>query len=98
MSKLFFQMLARLFRIKNRTAIYDRAHKITATVLIGLAGFAFLGVCHQLYKAKTEYLPEIRRRGKERLETTLAIRQSEAELVEQQRLAEKQLETHPTIQ
>ncbi len=91
-------MLTRLFRIKNRTALYDRAHKITATFLIGLTGLAFLGVCHQLYKAKTEYLPGIRHRGKERLETTLAIRQSEAELVEQQRLAEKQIELNPTIQ
>jgi Zn-dependent oligopeptidase len=91
-------MLGRLFRIKNRTAIYDRAHKITATFLIGFSGLAFLGVCHQLYKAKTEYLPEIRRRGKERLETTLAVRQSQAELVEQQRLAEKQLETNTKIQ
>jgi len=90
-------MLARLFRIKNRTAIYDRAHRITASILIGVTGIAFLGLCHQLYKAKTEYLPELRRRGKERLETTLAIRQSEAELVEQQRLAEKQFETNKTI-
>jgi hypothetical protein len=86
-------MLARLFRIKNRTAIYDRAHRITASLLIGITGLAFLGVCHQLYKAKTQYLPDIRRRGKDRLEATLAIRQSQAELVEQQRLAEKQLET-----
>jgi hypothetical protein len=91
-------MLGRLFRIKNRTVIYDRAHRITATFLIGLTGLAFLGVCHQIYKAKTVYLPEIRRRGKERLETTLAIRQSEAELVEQQRLAEKQLETSTRLQ
>ncbi|UJR28646.1 hypothetical protein I4U23_009878 [Adineta vaga] len=82
-------MLARLFRIQNRTAIYDRAHRITASFLIGLTGVAFLAVCHQLYKAKTEYLPEIRRRGKERLETTLAIRQTEAEIAEQERLAEK---------
>jgi hypothetical protein len=89
-------MFARLFRIKNRTAIYDKAHRLTATFLIGFAGLALLGVCHQLYKAKTEYLPAIRRRGKDRLETTLAVRQSEAELVEQQRLAEKQLETNPT--
>lgn len=88
-------MLTRLFQIKNRTAVYDRAHKITATLLIGLTGVAFLAVCHQFYKAKTEYLPNIRRRGKERLETALAIRQSEAELVEQQRLAEKQLEVNP---
>jgi hypothetical protein len=86
-------MLARLFRIKNRTAIYDRAHRITASLLIGITGLAFLGVCHQLYKAKTQYLPDIRRRGKDRLEATLAIRQNQAELVEQQRLAEKQLET-----
>ena len=91
-------MLERLFRIKNRTGVYDRAHKITATFLIGLTGLAFLGVCHQLYKAKTEYLPEIRRRGKDRLEATLAIRQTEAELAEQQRLAEKQLQSKPTVQ
>lgn len=90
-------MLERLFRIKNRTAIYDRAHRITATILIGLTGVAFIAVCHQLYKAKTEYLPEIRRRGKERLETTLAIRQSQAELVEQQRLAEKQVESNTKV-
>ena len=87
-------MLGRLFQIKNRTALYDRAHKITATFLIGLTGLAFLGVCHQLYKAKTEYLPDIRRRGKERLETTLTIRQNQAELIEQQRLTEKQLESN----
>ncbi|CAF1504839.1 unnamed protein product [Adineta ricciae] len=85
-------MLARLFRIQNRTAIYDRAHKITASFLIGLTGVAFLAVCHQLYKAKTEYLPEIRRRGKERLEKTLAIRQTEAEIAEQERIVAKQLE------
>lgn len=85
-------MLTRLFQIKNRTAVYDRAHKITASLLIGLTGVAFLAVCHQFYKAKTEYLPNIRRRGKERLETALAIRQTEAELAEQQRLVEKQLE------
>jgi len=91
-------MFARLFRNKNRTAIYDRIHKITATFLIGLTGLSFLGVCHQLYKAKTEYLPDIRRRGKERLETTLTIRQNQAELIEQQRLAEKQLETNTTVQ
>ncbi len=91
-------MLSRLFRIKNRTAIYDRAHKITASFLIGVTGLAFLGLCHQLYKAKTEYLPAIRERGKERLETTLTIRQNQAELVEQQRLAEKQLETNTIIQ
>lgn len=91
-------MLSRLFRIQNRTVLYDRAHKITATFLIGLTGVALLAVCHQLYKAKTEYLPEIRRRGKERLETTLAIRQNQAEIVEQQRLVEKQLETNPTTQ
>lgn len=91
-------MLARLLRIKNRTAFYDRAHKITATFLIGLTGVAFLAVCQQLYKAKTEYLPDIRRRGKERLETTLTIRQNQAEFVEQQRLAEKQLEPNTTIQ
>jgi hypothetical protein len=91
-------MLSRLFRVKNRTVIYDRAHKITATFLIGLSGLAFLGVCHQLYKAKNEYLPEIRRRGKEHLEETLAIRQSEAELAEQQRLAEKQFQSNTTIQ
>jgi hypothetical protein len=87
-------MFGRLFQVKNRTALYDRAHKITATFLIGLTGLAFLGVCHQLYKAKTEYLPDIRRRGKERLETTLTIRQNQAELIEQQRLAEKQLESN----
>jgi len=92
-----FQMLGRLFRIKNRTTFYDRAHRITASFLIGVTGIAFLGVCHQLYKAKTEYLPEIRRRGKERLETALAVRQSEAELAEQQRLAEKQFEINKTI-
>jgi hypothetical protein len=91
-------MLSRLFRIKNRTVIYDRVHKITATFLIGLSGLAFLGVCHQLYKAKNEYLPEIRRRGKEHLEETLAIRQSEAELAEQQRLAEKQFQSNTPIQ
>ena len=88
-------MLARLFRIQNRTAIYDRAHKITASFLIGLTGVAFLAVCHQLYKAKTEYLPEIRRRGKERLEKTLAIRQTEAEIAEQERIVAKQLEISP---
>ncbi|CAF2648534.1 unnamed protein product [Rotaria sp. Silwood2] len=91
-------MLGRAFRIQNRTAIYNRAHRITASLLIGLTGVAFLAVCHQLYKAKTEYLPEIRRRGKERLESALALRQSEAELVEQQRLAEKQLETNTKLQ
>lgn len=84
-------MFGRAFRIKNRIALYDRAHKITATFLIGLTCVAFAGVCHQLYKAKTEYLPEIRRRGKDRLEQALAVRQSDAELVEQQRLAEKEL-------
>ena len=88
-------MLTRLFHIKNRTALYDRAHKITASFLIGLTGVAFLAVCHQFYKAKTEYLPNIRRRGKDRLETTLAIRQSDAELVEQQRIAEKELQPIP---
>ncbi|CAF3432762.1 unnamed protein product [Rotaria sp. Silwood1] len=91
-------MLGRIFRTQNRTAIYNRAHRITASFLIGLTGVAFLAVCHQLYKAKTEYLPEIRRRGKERLETALAVRQSEAEFVEQQRLAEKQLETNTKLQ
>lgn len=88
-------MLARLFRIQNRTSLYDRAHRVTATLLIGLTGVAFLAVCHQLYKAKTEYLPAIRRRGKDRLEATLAVRQSDAELAEQQRLAEKQPEPNP---
>ncbi|CAF2494919.1 unnamed protein product [Rotaria sp. Silwood2] len=82
-------MLGRAFRIQNRTAIYNRAHRITASLLIGLTGVAFLAVCHQLYKAKTEYLPEIRRRGKERLESALALRQSEAELVEQQQSEHK---------
>jgi hypothetical protein len=86
-------MFSRVSGLKNRKVLYDRAHRITATFLIGLTGVAFLGVCHQFYKAKTEYLPEIRRRGKERLETALAVRQSDAELAEQQRLAEKQLET-----
>jgi len=92
------QMLTRLFRIKNRTVLYDRAHKITASFLIGVTAFAFLGLCHQLYKAKTEYLPDIRRRGKERLETALAVRQSEAEIAEQQRLAEKLAETQTNRQ
>ena len=91
-------MLARLFGIKNRTAVYDRAHKITATFLVSLAAVSLLGVFHQLYKAKTEYLPDIRRRGKDRLEAALAVRQTEAELVEQQRLAEKQLEAGSTPQ
>ena len=88
-------MLARLFNIKNRTVIYDRAHKITASFLIGLTGVGFVALCHQLYKAKTEYLPDIRRRGKERLEAALAVRQSEAELAEQQRLADKLIEPQP---
>ena len=88
-------MFARLFAIKNRTVLYDRAHRIAATVLISLTGVAFIGVCHQFYKAKTEYLPEIRRRGKDRLETALAVRQSEAEIAEQERLVEKQLESNP---
>lgn len=91
-------MLARLFGIKNRTALYDRAHKITATFLIGVTAVSLVAVGYQLYKAKTEYLPDIRRRGKERLEAALAVRQTEAELVEQQRLAEKQLETGSTLQ
>jgi len=91
-------MFGRLFNFKNRTAIYDRAHRITATFLIGLTGVAFIAVCHQLYKAKTEYLPAIRRRGKERLETALTVRQNQAELVEQQRLAEKQIEQSTTFQ
>ena len=91
-------MLARFFGIKNRTSIYDRAHKITASFLIGVTAVSLVAVGHQLYKTKTEYLPEIRRRGKERLETALALRQTEAELVEQQRLAEKQLETGSTLQ
>ena len=88
-------MLTRFFQIKNRTAVYDRAHKITASFLIGLTGVALAAVCYQFYKAKTEYLPNIRRRGKERLETALAIRQREAELAEQQRLVDKQLEVVP---
>ena len=87
-------MLRRFFRLQNRTVIYDRAHRITASFLIGLTCVAFLGVCHQIYKTKTEYLPNIRRRGKERLEVALATRQREAELAEQQRLANKQLETN----
>jgi hypothetical protein len=91
-------MFGRLFQLKNRTAIYDRAHKITATFLIGLTGVAFIAVCHQFYKAKTEYLPAIRRRGKDRLETALTVRQNQAELVEQQRLAEKQVEQSTTFQ
>lgn len=91
-------MLTRLFNIKNRTVIYDRAHKITASFLIGVTCFAFIGLCHQLYKAKTEYLPEIRRRGKERLEAALAVRQTEAELAEQERLAEKTPVTQPSVQ
>jgi hypothetical protein len=91
-------MFGRLFQLKNRTAIYDRAHKITATFLIGLTGVAFIAVCHQFYKAKTEYLPAIRRRGKDRLETALTVRQNQAELVEQQRLAEKQGEQSTTFQ
>lgn len=90
-------MLGRFFRNQNRTVIYDRAHRITASLLIGVSCVAFLGVCHQLYKAKTEYLPDIRRRGKERLEAALATRQEEAELAEQQRLAEKQLETNRNL-
>ncbi|CAF0733570.1 unnamed protein product [Rotaria sordida] len=73
-------MLGRLFRNQNRTVIYNRAHRITASFLIGVTCVSFLAVCHQLYKAKTEYLPDIRRRGKERLEKALALRQSEAEL------------------
>ncbi|CAF0762104.1 unnamed protein product [Rotaria sordida] len=91
-------MLGRLFRSQNRTVIYNRAHRITASFLIGVTCVSFLAVCHQLYKAKTEYLPDIRRRGKERLEKALALRQSEAELVEQQRLAEKQLEINTNLQ
>ncbi|CAF1443178.1 unnamed protein product [Adineta steineri] len=87
-------MLARLFRIQNRTAIYDRAHRITATILIGLTGLAFAAVCHQLYKAKTEYLPDIRRRGKDRLETALTIRQNQAELIEQQHTQNKNKESN----
>ena len=84
-------MLRRLFEIKNRAAIYDRAHRITASFLIGLTALSFLGVCHQLYKAKIDYLPNIRRQGKDRLEEALATRQRDAELAEQERLAEKQL-------
>ena len=84
-------MLSRFFAVKNRTVLYDRAHKITATFLIGLSCVAFAGVVHQLYKAKTQYLPDIRRRGKERLEEALTVRQTEAERIEQQRLAEKQI-------
>ena len=87
-------MLARLFRIQNRTALYDRLHKISASFLIGLTGVAFLAVCHQLYKAKTEYLPDIRRRGQERLEAALTIRQTEAELAEEQRLADKHFQSN----
>ena len=91
-------MFARLFNIKNRTVIYDRVHKVTASFLVGLTAVAFIGLCHQLYKAKTEYLPDIRRRGKERLEAALAVRQSEAEIAEQERLAEKLAETQSNPQ
>ncbi|CAF3436528.1 unnamed protein product [Rotaria socialis] len=91
-------MLGRLFRIQGRTATYNRAHRIAASFLIGTTCVALCGLGHQLYKAKTEYLPDIRRRGKERLEAALALRQTEAELLEQQRLAEKQLETNTKLQ
>ncbi|CAF3449767.1 unnamed protein product [Rotaria socialis] len=82
-------MLGRLFRIQGRTATYNRAHRIAASFLIGTTCVALCGLGHQLYKAKTEYLPDIRRRGKERLEAALALRQTEAELLEQQQSENK---------
>jgi len=85
-------MLFGLINSSNRVRIYDKLHRVSATVLISITGLAFVGCLYQFYLAKTQYLPEIRSRGKDRLQTTLATRQQEAELLEQQRLIEKELE------